>query len=129
MTIPARAAALSTAVLVAALSTTTGCGSKEETLGPADQTYTVRGRVQAVLEDELAVAHEAIPAFVGRSGDTVGMQAMTMTFYRPANVSTEGISVGDPVELTFEVRWSGDHRLTIASIRALPADTALELAE
>ena len=38
-----------------------------------------------------------------------------------------GISVGDPVELTFDVRWGGDHPMSIREIRALPADTALQL--
>jgi hypothetical protein len=114
---------------VGALATACDETPTSEGLGPADQRYTVHGRVTALRDDEIAVAHEAIPSFVGQTGETVGMEAMTMTFRRAPSLSTEGIAVGDPVELTFEVRWRGDQRLTASAIRELPADTVLELAE
>ena len=94
---------------------------------PADATYTVRGRIADVIGDEVSIQHEAIDGFKNRDGETVGMMTMTMAFYRPDNVSMDGLAVGDAVELTFEMRWEGDHRLTIAALSKLPEGTELEL--
>ncbi len=94
---------------------------------PADGTYTVRGRIADVIGDDVSIQHEEIPGFKNREGETVGMMTMTMAFYRPESVSMDGISVGDAVEFIFEMRWEGDHRLTLGSLSKLPAGTELEL--
>lgn len=94
-----------------------------------DGTYTVRGQVGDVGETSLAVHHEAIPEFVNREGEPSGMASMSMMFHRPASVPIEGIETGDLVELTFDVRWNGDHTLTLTAIEELPEDTVLELGE
>ncbi|MBW2461786.1 MAG: copper-binding protein [Deltaproteobacteria bacterium] len=94
---------------------------------PADATYTVRGRIADVIGDEVSIQHEEIADFKNRDGETVGMMTMTMAFYRPDSVSMHGLAVGDAVELTFEMRWEGDHRLTIAALSKLPDGTELEL--
>jgi len=72
--------------------------------------YTVNGRIEqlpdtAVKGSMLQVHHEDIPGFVSREGKVVGMNAMTMPFPPAPGVSLQGLSVGDEVELTFEVRW------------------------
>ncbi|RLB51875.1 MAG: hypothetical protein DRJ42_16065 [Deltaproteobacteria bacterium] len=94
---------------------------------PADATYTVRGRIADVIGDDVSIQHEEIADFKNRDGETVGMMTMTMAFHRPEGVSMDGISVGDAVEFTFEMRWEGDHRLTVASLSKLPEGTELEL--
>lgn len=92
-----------------------------------DGTYTVRGVIQEMGESSIAIHHETIEDFANRDGDVVGMDSMTMMFHRPADVSVEGIENGDPVEVTFDVRWNGDHTLTLTALRELPAGTELEL--
>ena len=93
----------------------------------ADATYTVRGQVVAITATEVRVHHEAIPGFVGRNGAVVGMDSMTMPFHLAEGVDTHGIEDGDPVDLTFEVRWDADEALTATAIHELPAGTPLTL--
>ena len=74
------------------------------------KTYTVNGRIEqlpdpAVKGSMLTVHHEDIPGFVSREGKVVGMNSMSMPFPPAPGVSLEGLTVGDEVELTFEVRW------------------------
>lgn len=105
---------------------------EDEAAGPADQSYTVRGEVVAPPDRErrgvrqLRVRHEAIPDFVGFDGEVVGMASMTMPFPVAPDVSLEGVEPGDPVELTFEVRWEGSPPLRIVGLRKLPPGTALD---
>ena len=73
------------------------------------RTYTVKGRVEQLPDPRVPgsmfqVHHEDIPGFVRQDG-TLGMNAMTMPFPPAPGVSLEGLSVGDEVELTFEVLW------------------------
>ncbi|MBO6936745.1 MAG: copper-binding protein [Deltaproteobacteria bacterium] len=103
------------------------CGAEEAPPTEPDGTYTVRGQIMEMGEHNLAIHHESIPDFTNREGEVSGMDSMTMMFWRPESVAVEGIEVGDPVELTFDVRWSGDHTLTISAIDELPAGTELEL--
>lgn len=90
--------------------------------------YQVRGQVDAMQEGKLYVFHEAIPEFVGRSGEVVGMDSMQMPFGVGSGVDTSDIAVGDKVKMTVEVRFDADPPLTIVELSELPADTALELA-
>ena len=96
---------------------------------PADATYQVRGRIEYLGEQRVAVHHEAIDEFVGADGEQVGMRSMTMDFVLADGVDVTGLEDGDPVALTFEVRWSGGDRLTATALEELPADTELEIAD
>lgn len=96
---------------------------------PPDGTYTVRGEVRDVGPTSIAIHHEAIPEFVNREGEPSGMASMSMMFHRPESLAIDGIETGDPVELTFDVRWNGDHTLTLTAIEELPADTVLEISD
>lgn len=114
----------------AVLLTLAACGGEEQPAAattPADGTYTVRGQVGDVGEESLVIHHEAIPEFVNREGEPSGMASMSMAFHRPDSVSIEGIESGDKVELTFEVRWQGEHTLALSAIEELPEDTVLDL--
>ncbi|MCC6952345.1 MAG: copper-binding protein [Phycisphaerales bacterium] len=79
--------------------------------GAVEATYTVRGRVIRLPNPPLGylvVHHAPIPNFVNRLGKEVGMEEMEMDFAWVAPGALDGISAGDPVELTFEVRWRGE---------------------
>lgn len=99
----------------------------------AEQTYTVRAVVMGTPASGrayLELHHEEIPSFIGRDGAVEGMKEMIMDF--PAihpGVDLASIRVGDKVDATFEVRWKSDPRTLITSLRALPADTQLNLSE
>jgi len=112
-----------------------GCeksASQAPPLMPADQTYTVRARIVELPDDSTKTAllahHEAIPSFIGKAGTVTGMKEMAMEFawIAPGAAPTD-LKVGDPIELTFEVRWKSEPRTQVTAIRRLPADTALNL--
>lgn len=101
-------------------------------LTPADATYTVRGRIEGLPTPDgksyLHIHHEDIPEFKGRDGVVSGMQEMSMDFLGVASsVDLSQINVGDAVEFTFEVRWKGDPRSLVTSVKKLPPDTKLKL--
>lgn len=134
---PAPGTAFVVALLVAGLLAACGGGEPaapeaEEPSGPPDQTYTVRGEVVALpdlergAERQLRVRHEAIPDFVGFEGEVVGMASMVMPFPVAAGVDLEGLEAGDPVEMTFEVRWEGSPPLQVVELRRLPEGTELD---
>lgn len=107
-----------------------GCGKAP--LPPADQTYTVRGVIDALPDPsdkrrEYLIEHAAIPEFKNNRGETVGMDTMTMPFPMAPDVDVSGLAVGDPVELTFEVRWTGDTKLQVTKLQELPAGTIVEM--
>lgn len=120
-----RAAAVS-AVVIGAM----GLGAcKQEASEPA-ASYTVRGQLESLPQEgqaELFLHHEAIPGFVDRKGEKVGMMSMTMPFGVAPGVSLDGLAAGDKVEVTFDVRWERNPPPQITAIRELPADTRLEL--
>lgn len=95
----------------------------EEPEAAAGDTYTVRGKVVQVLEPpvgpEVQIAHEAIPDFVGRDGEVVGMAPMTMGFPAGDEVDLSGLEPGTPVEFTFRVDWEADRPLQLLEIRLL----------
>lgn len=97
--------------------------------GPADQTYTIRGRVERLPSGAVPIQihHEAVPTLVDRQGKVVGMREMTMEFPDVApGVNFDGLAQGDIVEFVMEVRWDHLPVYRIAGIRELPADTALD---
>lgn len=104
------------------------------------QVYTVRGQIQSLPDPadpraELQIHHEEIPEFVGASGETVGMRAMTMPFPTLApGVSLEGLSIGDKIRFTFGVVWvEGTSRRyptwTVTAIEPLPPETELQFTQ
>ncbi len=98
--------------------------------GPA--VYNVRGMVREVrhLGEEslqLSVFHEAIPGFIGITGDVVGMKSMTMPFAVDAGVDLSGIEAGSKIDFELSVDWSRREPGLITAISLLPEDTELVL--
>jgi Cu/Ag efflux protein CusF len=111
-----------------------GHGSAEPAMASSttrpDGTYEVRGVVKALPGrggGTLAIQHEAIPTFVNIAGKKVGMMAMTMPFAVATGVSLKGISPGDKISFTYEVRFHGEPRNLVTRVAKLPADTELKL--
>lgn len=108
-------------LLLPASLTSAGCGDDDGPSTPPDGSYDVAGVVESLPRDgadrrEMTVAHEEIPDFVGRDGQEVGMEAMTMQFVVAQDVDLEGVAVGDGVDLTFEVRWNDRPMLLITRL-------------
>lgn len=83
------------------------CSSGGETTGPV-QSYDVDGvitQLPAGPGTELMIRHEAIPDFVNRAGEAVGMKAMVMGFPVAESVDIGSFAEGDSVAFTFVVRW------------------------
>ncbi len=99
--------------------------------GPAEAAYTLRGRISALPnppKTSLVIHHEEIPDFADADGNKIGMEEMEMQFpYLATGVSLDGLAPGDPVEAVMEMRYKGQPRFLITSIKKLPADTALKL--
>jgi len=109
--------------------TLTGCGSQPSTeLQPA-RTYTLRGMVRELPESDvpewISVHHEAIPDFVGLTGEPEPMAAMTMTFTVDPDLPLEGITVGQKVEFDLVVDWDGSPPALVTRLAPLPAETEL----
>ena len=142
------------AVAVVACAALGGCGSREskpESKPQADplvgltlHSYTVRGEVVSLPSDttDLQIHHEAIPEFKNPDG-SLGMDTMVMPFWPPqglskddpriaariAKFSLDGIAVGEPVEVTFEVVLDGEGKILgfyAATVTELPPETALD---
>jgi Cu/Ag efflux protein CusF len=119
-------------VVICGLATVAGCGPRRTAeLAPPDQVYEVRGVVYEVIPGDgrrsrVVIRHQAIPDFVGRDGELVGMESMSMPFDVDAGVSLAGIEEGDAVEIRFEVRWEGEPTLLITSLEELPAGTTID---
>jgi Cu/Ag efflux protein CusF len=111
----------------AAIALGCGRGAEEAARSPSPDTYTVRGRVVALAPRTLEVFHEAIPTFRLAHGAVSPMDAMPMPFAVEPGVSLDGVAVGDPIELTFEVHWKATPRMRATRLRELPAGTALAI--
>jgi Cu/Ag efflux protein CusF len=124
-------------LLAAALATTTpGCSPPADPRGgdnavrgdnaaQSARSYTVRGVVRQLPDPadpsaQLLIRHEAVPDFVDVDGQQTGMPAMTMPFTPPADLSLEGIEIGDSVELTFTVDWNASPAMELTALRKLP---------
>ena len=80
----------------------------QPSLGPADQQYTLDGRIERLPTDRtpiIHIRHDDIPGFVDKNGQIVGMRAMSMPFDIAPDVDLTGLAPGDLVTFTFEVRW------------------------
>ncbi len=97
------------------------------------QTYLMRGRIVSLPEagkpmSQLAIHHEAVPDFVNKDGEKVGMDEMTMPFVPATGVSLVDLKAGDAVEFTLEMRWAPrNSSATLTKIRKLGADEPLHL--
>ena len=121
---PARAMAT---ILIAVLATWLGAGCKDD----APSRYTVRGAIENLAESKgkpvVLIHHEAIPDFVDGYGEKRTMHSMAMAFGLEPGVSTEGVAVGDKVEVTFVVDRERYPTFHISSLRKLAPETALTL--
>jgi len=131
------ARSLLVAILLAALSFAPGCGDgdADRDLGVAVDTYTVRGIVVSLPDQQnpasdLMVHHEAIPEFRGQNG-TRGMNEMTMPFPVGEGLDLSGVQAGQKVRLTFTVDYDekGQRLLTYraTAVEPLPEGTELDL--
>lgn len=109
-----------------------GCGGGSSK--PADesipaQQYVVDGiltQLPSTPGRELMIRHVAIPGFVNASGDTVGMNAMTMGFPLGDPSIVEGFAPGDSIRFVFEVRWGASTPLRLTAMEHLPPGSVLE---
>lgn len=102
------------------------CADKPAALAPPDQTYTVRGTIERLPAPgaPLIVHHQPIPEFIGRDGNVVGMKDMSMEFAHVVQgVALDSLRVGDPILLTFEVRWKSEPRSLVTAI--VPAEASV----
>ncbi|MEM1109848.1 MAG: copper-binding protein [Planctomycetota bacterium] len=114
----------------------TGCTETSSPQATADRnvtaTYQTRGEVSSLPDADkptsgLFIRHEAIPEFKNQDGEVEGMDTMTMPFPTDDGVDLAPLSVGDKVEVTFEVFTQGGVRGYAATqIDKLPADTELD---
>lgn len=120
------ALAFAASLLMTAL---TGCHRKEK-LPPPDHTYTDRGvlvQLPDQQEGDLMIQHESIEHFIDQDGHETVMKSMVMPFTPAKDLSLEGLSPGDKVAFTFEVRWKSEPMLRVVKIHKLPAETKLKL--
>ncbi|MEO0514701.1 MAG: copper-binding protein [Planctomycetota bacterium] len=94
--------------------------------------YEVRGEITSLPDADnpttsLNIKHEAIPDFVDAQGKIVGMDTMTMPFPPAEGLDLAPFSVGDKVEVTFEVTWApGQNGWEATAIKPLPPETELD---
>ena len=102
---------------------------RQTEIAPAAGSYTVRGQVVSAAAGggELTVHHEAIADFRDRQGKVSPMESMAMPFAVAPGVSLDGVTAGDKVEMTFEVRWQEGPPLLVVALRELDGATALDL--
>jgi len=119
------AASLSVAVTVLSA----GCSQPAETPAVPVETYAMRGeivRLPAAGSREIAIRHEAVADFRDEGGKVVGMEAMTMPFTLAPEVDVAGLTPGDKVAFTLEMRWKATSDIVrISRIERLPAGTML----
>lgn len=110
--------------------TACGGGTHEavETAPPA--IYSVRGEVDDLPPegrplDWIAIHHEAIPTFVGITGEPEPMASMTMRFPIADGVDLGGLGVGDKLRFDLEVDWNAGDPARVLAVEPLPAETEL----
>lgn len=128
--------ARATAGLLAALALLAGCGEASappadtqdkaagaaKTAGTISAAYTVNGTIRSLPSvnapgQELMIAHDEIPGFVGPDGRVVGMRAMTMPFPALADdVSLDGFAIQDTIRFTFVVDYEAEPKYVVTAI-------------
>ncbi len=76
---------------------------------------------------ELMVRHEPVPSYM-MGGEVVGMKSMQMPFPLEAGLSVSGLSIGQTIELSFEVEYNeagSPVNVYAVSVKPLPDDTVL----
>ena len=106
-----------------------GCGRPAEAPSVPVETYAMRGeivRLPAAGSREIAIRHEAVADFRDEGGKVVGMEAMTMPFTLAPEVDVAGLTPGDKVAFTLEMRWKATSDIVrISRIERLPAGAML----
>jgi hypothetical protein len=121
---------------VAPLGALSGCAKRQPAVASTIEkhTYTVRAQIVTLPEPgsptgELQVRHEAMPHFRAGGGE-LGMNTMIMPFPLAEGLSLSGLSVGQKIDLTFEVDFDtakdalAGYRAT--KIEPLPDSTELD---
>jgi Cu/Ag efflux protein CusF len=103
-------------------------GTRDETPPPAS--YQLRGIVRqvdlgSIGRTQLSIHHEAIPDFVGLTGEVEGMKAMTMPFTAAESVDLTGVEPGSKISFELTVDWSAPEPALITKLQVLPPDTQL----
>lgn len=117
------------------LAAVVGCStgdSKPDDVQALVHSYTVDGILTQLPTEpghELMIRHVSIPDFVNASGDTVGMNAMTMGFPLADAAILDGFAAGDTIRFVFEVRWGGQSPLRLTGMQHLPPGTELDFAK
>lgn len=118
-----------TALTLLAAAVLAGCGSEQPAEVQPARTYTLRGMVRDLPETDvlewISVHHEAIPDFVGVTGEPEPMEAMTMTFTVDPDLPLDGVTVGQKVEFDLVVDWDGSPPALVTRLAPLPAETEL----
>ncbi len=88
-------------------------------------TYSMKGIIKALpgngrAPNEVLIKHDAVPEYRNRSGEVVGMSAMTMPFYLRKDVSVGELKVGDTVEFKVEAHFEPRFTEEIVSINKVP---------
>ena len=113
------------------------CGGGHEGAGgapaqvPPAAVYSVRGEVADLPAADrpqtwIAIRHEAIPDFVGITGEPEPMSAMTMRFPVAGGVDLGGLAAGDPVAFELVVDWGAGEPAVVVAIEPRAGDTALD---
>src|SRR5690606_24675630 len=96
-----------------------------------DGAYDTRGVVTGVeprtatTPARLSIHHVAIPEFVNRGGERVGMDSMVMHFDVAGALDVKTLAVGDKLAFRFEVRWDAPPMLLVTGLEKLPGAAAL----
>ncbi len=106
------------------------CSGSDISNGTSVDQYVVRALlvrpVDTQAKDRVVwLRHEAIPNFVGISGEIEGMDSMTMSFFVGDNVDLDGLEKGDKIEFELSVDWSEEIPGKVTEIKVLPAETRL----
>lgn len=116
--------------VLTALVTLGACAPSGEGPAEAISRYDVRGRVARAIdhttsEPSIWIEHEAIPDFVGITGEVEGMDSMVMPFVVADDLDLSGLELGSKVRFELTVDWSAKVPGRITRIETLPAETTL----
>ena len=106
-----------------------GCSKPADAPAVPVETYAMRGeivRLPTTESPEIAIRHEAVPDFRDESGKVVGMEAMKMPFALAPKAVVAGLTPGDKVAFTLEMRWQATRDIVrISRLEKLPQATPL----
>lgn len=129
-----RAAGTTAAAVVLALAAlgSVACGGESASTTAAagpDAVYEVRGEIARLPEPgstDVWIRHEAIPDFRNASGETVGMDSMTMPFGVDPQTPFDELAVGDRIAFRLELDWDAPSSPSrVVDVRKLEPGTRL----